>query len=70
MTEPLRPIGFWSYTSLDSSNARGRLSGLRQMLASELQLQIGQRQSVKVFQDVDAIPYGSDWHKEIQNALS
>ena len=40
------------------------------MLASELQLQIGQRQSVKVFQDVDAIPYGSDWHKEIQNALS
>ena len=55
---------------MDSSNARGRLSGLRQMLASELQLQIGQRQSVKVFQDVDAIPYGSDWHKEIQNALS
>jgi formylglycine-generating enzyme required for sulfatase activity len=67
--EPLKPIGFWSYTSSDDKSAGGRLSQLRRLLADELQLQIGRRQQVHIFQDVAAIPHGSDWLKEIHSAL-
>jgi len=66
--EPLNPIGFWSYTSSDDKSAGGRLSQLRRLLADELQLLIGRRQ-VLIFQDVAAIPHGSDWLKEIHSAL-
>ena len=39
------------------------------MLADELQLVIGRRQQVQIFQDVAAIPYGTDWLKEIHKAI-
>jgi TIR domain len=68
VAEPLKPIGFWSYTSSDDAHSGGRLSELRRKLAAELQLQIG-RQPVQIFQDVATIPLGTDWLKEIYKAL-
>ncbi len=69
MDEPLKPIGFWSYTSSDDTRSGGRLSQLRRLLADELQLLIGRRQQVHLWQDVAAIPHGADWLKEIHKAL-
>jgi formylglycine-generating enzyme required for sulfatase activity len=69
VAEPLKPIGFWSYTSSDDTRSGGRLSQLRRLLADELQLLIGRRQQVHIWQDVAAIPFGADWLKEIHKAL-
>ena len=69
MAEPLKPIGFWSYTSSDDTRSGGRLSHLRRLLADELQLLIGRRQQVQIFQDVAAIHYGTDWLKVIHKAI-
>jgi hypothetical protein len=57
VAESLKPIRFWSYTSSDDVRSGGRLSQLRRLLADELQLLIGWRQQVRIFQDVAAIPY-------------
>jgi formylglycine-generating enzyme required for sulfatase activity len=65
----LKPTGFWSYTSSDDTASRGRLSQLRRLLADELQLKIGRLPKVHIFQDVAAIPHGTDWLKEIHRAL-
>jgi sulfatase modifying factor 1 len=65
----LKPTGFWSYTSSDDTASRGRLSQLRRLLADELQLKIGRTPKVHIFQDVAAIPHGTDWLKEIHRAL-
>jgi hypothetical protein len=67
--EPLRPIGFWSYTSSDDRNSSGRLSRWRVLLTNALQLEIGQRPVVYIFQDVSAIPQGGEWETEINRAL-
>jgi F-box protein 11 len=65
----LKPIGFWSYTSSDDIASGGRLSQLRLVLAQHLQLRIGREPKVYIFQDVAAIPYGTDWLREIHKAL-
>jgi formylglycine-generating enzyme required for sulfatase activity len=65
----LKPVGFWSYTSSDDIASGGRLSQLRLLLAQHLQLRIGRDPKVHIFQDVAAIPYGTDWLKEIHKAL-
>ena len=70
MADPLGPTGFWSYTSSDDLNSDGRLSQLRVLLTKELQTLIGQRPRVHIFQDVAAIPRGSDWVDEIRKALT
>jgi hypothetical protein len=70
VTDSLPPTGFWSYTSSDNASAGGRLSVLRQMLADELQLLVGQKPKVRLFQDVATIPYGADWAKAIGAALA
>jgi hypothetical protein len=67
--EPLRPVGFWSYTSSDDRNSIGRLSQWRVLLTNALQLEIGQRPVVHIFQDASAIPQGSEWEAEIHKAL-
>jgi hypothetical protein len=69
VAEPLKPVGFWSYTSSDDEHSGGRLSALRLKLAGELQLRIGRQPKVHIFQDVAAIPHGTDWLKEINRAL-
>jgi len=68
VAEPLPPIGFWSYTSLDDRHSNGRLSALRLQLAGELQVLVGRR-PVRVFQDKDMIPFGADWAQKIEEAL-
>ncbi|MDX6655013.1 MAG: cobaltochelatase CobT, partial [Solirubrobacterales bacterium] len=70
LAEPLRPIGFWSYTISDDASSRGRLSQLRRLLADELQLAIGRRRKVEIFQDVAAIQPGEDWLETIKQALA
>ena len=65
----LKPIGFWSYTTSDDVASGGRLSQLRLLLAQHLQLRIGREPKVHIFQDVAAIPHGTDWLKEIHKAL-
>lgn len=67
--EPLKPTGFWSYTSQDDSSSRGRLSQLRRLLADELQGWIGRSPQVHIFQDVAAIPPGSEWEQQIHAAI-
>ena len=69
MAEPLKPVGFWSYTSSDDAHSGRRLSELRLKLAGELQLLIGRRQPVRIFQDTATIPLGSDWLRQIYKAL-
>ncbi len=66
--QPLRPTGFWSYTTDDDRVSGGRLSQLRRLLADELKLKVG-RTPVYTFQDVAAIPPGKDWEREIDAAL-
>ena len=70
MSGILPPIGFWSYTSSDDEASNGRLSALRVLLAKELQLKVGRIDRVKIFQDVTTIPHGTDWLKQITNALA
>lgn len=65
----LIPTGFWSYSSSDDENSRGKLSQLRALLAAELQQQIGRTQKVNIFQDVAAIPPGADWADQIKVAI-
>ena len=65
----LEPIGFWSYTSSDDTASRGHLSLLRRLLADDLQRLIGRDPTVRIFQDVAAIPKGSDWKEKIHEAL-
>src|ERR1700722_18294805 len=67
--EPLAPTGFWSYTSSDDRNSNGRLSQLRVLVSNALQLEIGQRPEVHIWQDVAAIPHGAEWENEIHKAL-
>ncbi len=66
---PLPPIGFFCYTRSDDLASNGRLSGLRMGLATELQLRLGRRDRVRIFQDVAAIPYGTNWQEQISIAL-
>ncbi len=65
---PLKPTGFWSYSSADDAASDGRLSRLRQLLANELQQRVG-RQKVHLFQDVAAIPPGTQWERQIEAAV-
>ncbi len=70
MTEPLKPTGFWSYACSGDTAPRSRLSQLRRLLRDELRPKIGRAPQVGIFQDVAAIPHGTDWHQEIRNALA
>ena len=66
---PLKPTGFWSYSSADDAATDGRLSRIRQQLANQLQLRVG-RQKVHLFQDVAAIPPGTEWVRQIEAAVA
>lgn len=64
----LPPVGFWSYARQDDQLSSGRLTALRSLLVQELQQQYG-REPVRLFQDKDTIPLGSDWEAEIKKAI-
>jgi hypothetical protein len=65
----LSAIGFWSYTTADDRNARGKLTRLRALLAAELQQHIGRLPEVTIFQDIETIPAGGAWERQIRQAL-
>jgi sulfatase modifying factor 1 len=65
---PLKPIGFWSYTSADDAASGGRLSRLRLHLAKRLHQQLGREP--RLFQDRVTIPAGTQWEQEIEKALA
>ena len=71
MPDDLPPVGFWSYTTSDDTAARGRLSQLRRLLADELQQKIGRAavQQVRIWQDAQAIPHGTEWRNEIHKGI-
>ena len=64
----LPPIGFWSYTRDDDVASGRRLSGLLESLQAQLKQKLGKLE-VRVFQDVSAIPPGTEWQTQIESAL-
>ena len=70
VSEPLKPIGFWSYTRDDDTLSRGRLSQLRTLLAEALQGKVGRAERVRIFQDATTIAYGARWERQIDAALN
>jgi formylglycine-generating enzyme required for sulfatase activity len=69
MPAPLEPIGFWSYARSDDEASTGKLSTLRGLLRGELKLHWGRRE-VRIWQDVEAIAYGTTWLTEIERAIA
>ncbi len=69
VSDDLPPIGFWSYTTSDDTSSRGKLSQLRRLLADELQLKVGRRAKVHIWQDANAIPHGATWLEEIHKGI-
>lgn len=65
----LKPIGFWSYARQDDAASDGKLSQLRGQLARELQ-QVYGRDPITLWQDVAAIPPGTEWEKAIDDAIA
>jgi hypothetical protein len=64
------PCRLWSFTHSDNHSSGQRLSELRRVLAAELQLLIGRRLTVKIFQDQAMIPRSAAWNHEIDKALA
>ena len=70
LSRPLKPTGFWSYSTSDDAHSGGRLSQLRLVLADALQQQIGREPRVQLFQDLATIPLCADWERQIHDALA
>lgn len=66
-TVTLDAIGFWSYARADDDASGNALTELRMALKRELMQQLGR--DVALFQDVAAIPWGSEWELEIKRAI-
>jgi len=62
-------IGFWSYTRADAQNSGGSLDALRELLARELRLAVGQRPPTELWHDTSSIPYGKEWEISIRQAI-
>jgi hypothetical protein len=69
MPATLEPIGFWSYARSDDDVSNRRLSTLRGLLRAELKLHWGRRE-VRIWQDLEAIAYGTTWLAEIEQAIA
>jgi TIR domain len=61
-------IGFFSYSRQDDEYSDGALSRLRDRILKELRTQLGRR--IRVWQDTEAIPDGSDWSNEINRGIA
>jgi hypothetical protein len=70
-------VGFFSYAREDDADSHGALSALRDRIQRELRAQLGRtmntastsRKTLRLWQDKEAIAYGKDWDKEIQDAI-
>jgi uncharacterized membrane protein (UPF0136 family) len=69
VTAPLPPIGFWSYARADDRNSAGQVSRLRDKVASEIEILMGPRPPVELWQDTSDIPGGSVWRQQIGDAI-
>jgi formylglycine-generating enzyme required for sulfatase activity len=63
----LDPVGFWSYARLDDEHSDGQLSQLRAIVGKAIGIQYGD--TVTLWQDIQAIPYGVDWLAEIETTI-
>jgi hypothetical protein len=63
-------IGFFSYSRDDDDDSRGTLSELRDRIQRELRGQLGRsRNTLRIWQDKEAIAPGKLWESEIKAAL-
>ena len=64
-------VGFFSYSREDDKDSRGALSALRGRIQGELRGQLGRTaKSFRLWQDQEAIPFGTLWETEIKNAAA
>jgi hypothetical protein len=64
-------VGFFSYSREDDRDAHGALSDLRQRIQGELRSQLGRPAGTfRIWQDKEAIPSGTLWETEINNAVA
>jgi formylglycine-generating enzyme required for sulfatase activity len=61
-------VGFFSYSRSDDKNSDGALTLLRERIGKELRLQLGRE--LRLWQDKEAIPFGTLWADEIRRAIA
>jgi hypothetical protein len=61
-------VGFFSYSRSDDKNSDGGLTLLRERIVKDLRLQLGRE--LRLWQDKEAIPFGSLWADEIKRAIA
>ena len=61
-------VGFFSYSRSDDEHTDKALSLLRRRIRSELRLQLGR--DLRLWQDTEAIPFGTLWEGEIKKAIA
>lgn len=64
----MSPKGFWSYARGDDEHLDQRLTALRQRIAGEISLVLGQ--DITMFQDVHDIRTGDDWAEKLRAELT
>jgi hypothetical protein len=63
-------IGFFSYSRDDDEDSHNALSTIRELIQNELRARLGRsRQSLRLWQDQEAIAPGSMWESEINTAV-
>jgi flagellar biosynthesis GTPase FlhF len=60
--------GFFSYSRRDDEDSDRSLSDLRRQIHRELRTQLGRE--LKLWQDTEAIPGGTEWEREIKQAIA
>ena len=64
-------VGFFSYSREDDEDSHGALSALRDRIQRELRGQLGRSmKTFRLWQDKEAIPSGTLWQTEIENAIA
>jgi hypothetical protein len=61
-------VGFFSYSRSDDDHSDGALTQLRERIGKELRLQLGRK--LRLWQDKEAIPFGTLWADEIRKAIA
>jgi CheY-like chemotaxis protein len=64
----LPPLAFLSYTRKDDEFFGGYITAFRKMLENAVQVVTGET-SFQVFQDIDGIVIGENWHKKLDEAI-
>jgi hypothetical protein len=64
-------VGFFSYSREDDRDSEGGLSSWRRRIQNELRGQLGRSgDSLRVWQDAEAIPPGTHWRSQIEAAVN